>query len=88
MEQLEERPRGSLSALPERSLTWERARHVLVEGDNLDALRFYQRRGYRLVAVHTNAVTDSRADKPTIPLAGQHDIPLCDEIEMAKRLDE
>ncbi len=48
---------------------------------NLHALRFYQRRGLRLVAVHPGAVADSRRLKPTIPLR-ENGLPLRDEIEL------
>jgi len=59
----------------------------LVTGnDNVDALRFYQRRGYRLVAVHPGAIDAARRLKSTIPLVGQHGIPLHDEVELAKGL--
>lgn len=59
----------------------------LVTGnDNLDALRFYQRRGYRVVAVHAGAIDAARRLKPTIPVVGNHGIPLHDEIELEKRL--
>ncbi|HSM58705.1 MAG TPA: GNAT family N-acetyltransferase, partial [Candidatus Sulfomarinibacteraceae bacterium] len=50
--------------------------------DNTNALRFYQKRGFSLVAVHRNAVERSRALKPEIPLVGQDGIPLRDEIEL------
>lgn len=59
----------------------------LVTGnDNLDALRFYQRRGYRLVAVHNGAIDAARRLKLAIPLLGHHGIPLHDEIELGKQL--
>ena len=35
--------------------------------DNLTALRFYQRRGFRIVAVHPGAVAEARRLKPAIP---------------------
>lgn len=54
---------------------------LITLNDNLDAIRFYQRRGMTIVAVHVNAVEISRKIKPTIPLVGQHGIPLRDEIE-------
>lgn len=59
----------------------------LVTGnDNLDALRFYQRRGYRLACVHVGAVDEARRQKQAIPLHGHWGIPLHDEIELAKWL--
>jgi hypothetical protein len=35
-----------------------------------------------LVAVHRNALEQSRKLKPQIPLIGEHGIPLRDEIEL------
>jgi GNAT superfamily N-acetyltransferase len=51
--------------------------------DNLDALRFYQRRGYRLAALRPGAVDAARARKPSIPRVGDHGLPLRDEIDLA-----
>jgi len=59
---------------------------LITSNDNLDALRFYQRRGYRLVAVHPGAIDEARRLKPTIPLVGEHGIPIHDELELEKRL--
>jgi len=53
--------------------------------DNLHALRFYQKRGFELVAVHRGAVETSRELKPEIPAIGCHGIARRDEIEMALR---
>jgi len=56
---------------------------LLTSNDNMPALRFYQRRGFVLVAVHRDAITHARANlKPEIPLTGKDDIPLRDEIEL------
>jgi GNAT superfamily N-acetyltransferase len=58
---------------------------LITTNDNLDALRFYQRRGFRLVALHRGAVDDSRAQlKPEIPPIGEHGIALRDELELDK----
>ena len=54
--------------------------------DNLDALRFYQRRGFRLVALRPGAVDAARALKPEIPVTGAHGIPLRDEIDLERAL--
>jgi GNAT superfamily N-acetyltransferase len=56
---------------------------LITTNDNLKAIGFYQRRGFELVAVHRNALDESRKLKPSIPLVGLDDIPLRDEIEMA-----
>jgi ribosomal protein S18 acetylase RimI-like enzyme len=50
--------------------------------DNLRALGFYQKRGFRLVAVHPGAVDAARRLKPEIPLIGNDGIPIRDEIEL------
>lgn len=55
---------------------------LITTNDNLHALGFYQRRGFRLAAVHRDAVTRSRELKPSIPLFADNGIPLTDEIEL------
>lgn len=54
--------------------------------DNMNALRFYQKRGFALVALRPNALALSRRLKPQIPLIGDHGIPLRDEIDLAMEL--
>jgi len=56
--------------------------YLITSNDNLNALRFYQKRGFALVAVHRNALERSRALKPSIALIGFDGIPLRDEIEL------
>ena len=59
---------------------------VITTNDNVDALRFYQRRGFCLVRVHRGAVDRSRASlKPEIPPVGAYGIPLRDEIELERQ---
>jgi GNAT superfamily N-acetyltransferase len=56
---------------------------VVTTNDNVDALRFYQRRGFRLVLLRPGAVDRSREMlKPGIPRSGAYDIPLRDELEL------
>jgi GNAT superfamily N-acetyltransferase len=55
---------------------------LITTNDNLNALRFYQKRGFVLVAVYRNALEVSRTMKPEIPLMGMDGIPLRDEIEL------
>ncbi len=55
---------------------------LVTTNDNLDALRFYQKRDFRLVAVHRDALDMSRRLKPEIPLIGKDGIPIHDEIEL------
>jgi GNAT superfamily N-acetyltransferase len=60
---------------------------LITTNDNLDALRFYQRRGFTLAALHSGAVAGSRRLKPAIPEAGAHGTPVRDELELERRLD-
>lgn len=56
---------------------------VLTTNDNVDALRFYQRRGFRLAVLRPGAVDEARRTlKPEISAIGDHGIPLRDEIEL------
>lgn len=57
---------------------------LITSNDNLDALRFYQRRGYRIVAVYPNAIDEARKLKTMIPLLGNHGIEIHEEIELQK----
>lgn len=60
---------------------------LITTNDNLDALRFYQRRGFRLAALHPGAVDDSRRRlKPAIPELGDHGIPIRDELEFEQEI--
>ena len=55
---------------------------LITTNDNLNALRFYQKWGFELVAIHRNALEKSRELKPEIPTIGMDGIPLRDEIEL------
>jgi hypothetical protein len=55
---------------------------LITTNDNLPALRFYQKRGFNLLAVHCNALEYSRRLKPQISLIGLDGIRLRDEIEL------
>ena len=61
---------------------------LVTTNDNTAALRFYQKLGFRLVAVHRDAVEKSRELKPEIPFVGMDGIPIRDEVELVLRLDE
>ena len=61
---------------------------LITTNDNMNALRFYQKRGFVLVAVHRNALEVSRRLKPEISLIGNDGIPLRDEIELEMILDD
>lgn len=55
---------------------------LITTNDNLNALRFYQRRGYSMVRLYVGAVDESRKIKPDIPLIGDNGIPLRHELEL------
>lgn len=83
--------RGIGSALIERvkAAAQERGCHTLrliTTNDNLHAMEFYQRRGFVLTGVNVDALTRSRQLKPSIPLIGEHNIPLRHEIEFSMAL--
>jgi hypothetical protein len=52
--------------------------------DNLDALRFHQRRGFRLVAVRAGAMEEARRLKPSIPLVGEFGIGIRDHLRLLR----
>ncbi len=55
---------------------------LVTTNDNTGALFFYQKIGFKLVAIHRNAVRKSRKLKPGIPETGFSGIPITDEIEL------
>jgi ribosomal protein S18 acetylase RimI-like enzyme len=59
---------------------------LITTNDNVNAIRFYQRRGLRLIAVHPGAVDEARRIKPSIPVIGEHRIPIHDELEFELHL--
>jgi len=54
---------------------------LITTNDNYHAIRWYQKRGFTIAAVHVNALEHSRKLKPEIPMFGNDGIPLRDEIE-------
>lgn len=65
---------------------WTQLR-VTTTNDNLNALRFYQRRGFALAELRAGAVDAARsALKPAIPLRGCHGLPIRDELELTRPL--
>jgi ribosomal protein S18 acetylase RimI-like enzyme len=59
---------------------------LITTNDNIRAIRFYQRRGWSLCALHRDGIAASRRLKPEIPLTGDHGIPIRDELEFELRL--
>jgi ribosomal protein S18 acetylase RimI-like enzyme len=58
---------------------------LVTTNDNLDALRFYQRRGFRIAQVRPGAVDEARKTlKSSIAEAGSFGIPIRDEIVLER----
>ncbi len=54
---------------------------LITTNDNIPAIRFYQRRGWDMVALHHGALARSRQLKPEIPTHGLDGVPIDHEIE-------
>ena len=61
---------------------------LITTNDNMRALQFYQKRGYYLSKIYPNAMKEVRKVKPNVPVIGDNDIPLRDEIELEKIISE
>jgi len=60
---------------------------LITTNDNIDAIRFYQKRGFEIAFVHRYAIDESRKIKPQLPFVGKYGIPIRDEIEMEKIIE-
>lgn len=54
---------------------------LITTNDNIHAIRYYQRAGFALAAVHIGGIAESRKRKPSIPLLGNEGIPIQHEFE-------
>ena len=84
------RHRGVGTALIGQVLDSARGKRVwlVTTNDNLDALRFYQRRGFRLAELRAGAVDETRHRlKPSIPSIGNFGIPVHDEIVLERKAE-
>ena len=54
---------------------------LITTNDNINAIKFYQKRGFDMAHLFRNALDISRKLKPDIPLIGENSIPLRHEIE-------
>jgi len=59
---------------------------LITTNDNVDALRFYQRRGFALTELRRGAVEEARRMKPQIPEVGAYGIPIRDELVLVREL--
>ncbi len=57
-----------------------------ISNDNLNALRFLQKRAFHLVELRVGIIDAWRKQQPTLPVIGEHGIPLRDELILEKDL--
>lgn len=79
--------RGVSTALVEGMLALGRQKGVsllraYLTNDNTEGMRFFQLRGFRIVAFFPGYVDIMRQLKPSLPLKGAHGIPMRDGIEL------
>jgi ribosomal protein S18 acetylase RimI-like enzyme len=55
---------------------------LLTTNNNLRALAFYQKRGFRLVGLVPGAIDEERSVKPSIPLVDSAGLPIRDELHL------
>ena len=65
----------------------ERVR-LLTTNNNVRALAFYQKRGFRLVALRANAIEEERKLKPSIPEVDASGLPIRDELDLELSLEQ
>ncbi len=59
---------------------------LVTTNDNLEALQFYQGRGYCITRIERGVVDAARKLKPSIPLIGENGISISDELTLSKLL--
>jgi GNAT superfamily N-acetyltransferase len=60
---------------------------LITTNNNVGALEFYRTAGWKQVAVHKGAITESRKLKPEIPSHDERGVPIEDEIEFERILN-
>ena len=63
-----------------------RVLRLITTNDNINALGFYQKRGFHLTKLYPNAIDYTRKIK-YVPLIGESNIPIRDELELELDLD-
>jgi len=61
---------------------------LMTTNDNVNAIRFYQKRGFVIKRININAIQKSRDLGQNIPRLGNYGIPIRDEIEFEYPLKE
>lgn len=59
-----------------------RAIRLATTNDNLAAIAFYERHGFRLIEIRPAEVDKARRRKPSIPLIGENGIEIRDELDL------
>ena len=61
---------------------------LVTSNDNVEAMAFYMRRGFRMSKVHRDALNEARKSNPSIPTHGHHGIEMHDLVEFERILSE
>ena len=59
---------------------------LVTTNENINAIKFYQKRGFFISNIYLNAMEEARKIKPELPLIAENGIPLRDEIEFEMKL--
>ena len=59
---------------------------LITTNDNIDAIKFYQKRKFDLINIHKNMVLEARKIKPQIPQYGYYGIEIKHELEFEYNL--
>jgi GNAT superfamily N-acetyltransferase len=59
---------------------------LVTTNDNINAIRFYLKKGYVFRRIEKNVIEEYRKLKPGIPIIGNYGIPIMDELEFEKIL--
>jgi ribosomal protein S18 acetylase RimI-like enzyme len=59
---------------------------LITTNDNEKAASFYRKKGFELVEIYVDTVSESRMIKPEIPLTGENGIPITDELKFSLAL--
>jgi N-acetylglutamate synthase-like GNAT family acetyltransferase len=59
---------------------------LITTNDNIKAICFYQKLGFKLIKVYADVVKESRKIKPEIPMIAENGIPIRDELEFRLKI--
>jgi N-acetylglutamate synthase-like GNAT family acetyltransferase len=59
---------------------------LVTTNDNLNAMRFFLKKGFSFKRIERNLIEEYRGQKPSIPIVGNYGIPILDELEFEKIL--